>query len=165
MSVRKSTSAEPARACSGAMKPGVPMMRPLIVLSPVPILSVRIEVTVVSPVRIGRPPSSWSESSEGALSSGLPASSAEVLTEECPSTFASPQSMTTTSPKSPIMMLSGLRSRCTTLREWENATASHVFWKIVSRRASGYCSITSCFLRRMSSSASLSTSPFTYFIV
>ena len=33
-----------------------------------------------------------------------------------PTTFASPQSMTNTSPKSPTITFSGLRSRCTTPR-------------------------------------------------
>ena len=49
-----------------------------------------------------------------------------------PTTFASPQSITSTSPNSPTMMLGGFRSRWITPREWAKATPSHTFRKISS---------------------------------
>ena len=55
-----------------------------------------------------------------------------------PSTFASPQSMTSTSPKSPSMMFSGFRSRWITPLLCAKATASQTFWKMVSSAGSGY---------------------------
>ncbi|MGC4114117.1 MAG: hypothetical protein QM765_05725 [Myxococcales bacterium] len=68
-----------------------------------------------APVREG---SGSSPSSLGALSRG-----------PRPSIRAMPQSMSTVSPNSPTMTLSGLRSRWTTPRLWAKATALHRFQK------------------------------------
>ncbi len=54
---------------------------------------------------------------------------------------AKPQSITSTSPKSPSMTFSGFRSRWITPREWANATASATFIKISMFSPVDFCSI------------------------
>ena len=85
-------------ACSGGMYTGVPSTSPWRVMSE------------------GSPSSSCTgrstETSPARLSSRLP-----------PTRRARPQSITSTSPNSPTMRLSGLRSRCITPRLWAKATA------------------------------------------
>ena len=54
-----------------------------------------------------------------------------------PASFASPQSMTSTSPNSPTMMFSGFRSRWMTPRECAKATAWPTFWKMLSSSFNG----------------------------
>ena len=52
--------------------------------------------------------------------------SCSTISEFASISLARPQSRTRTSPNSPTMMLAGLRSRCTTPREWAKATASQI---------------------------------------
>ncbi len=82
-----------------------------------------------------------------------------------PSTFASPQSMTSTSPKSPSMMFSGFRSRWMTPLLCAKAMASQTFWKMVSSAASGYFFTVSATPCASSSSTFFSVMPRTIFIV
>src|SRR5689334_1921662 len=69
-----------------------------------------------------------------------PSSSSFILLPSSfsPSTFARPQSITSTSPYSPTMMLSGFKSRWITLRLWANPIASQTFWKMLRSCVSGY---------------------------
>ena len=74
---------------------------------------------------------------------------------------ASPQSMTSTSPNSPTMTLSGFKSRWITPREWAKATASQTFRKISSSRSSAPSSVPLHTARMIA----LSVRPRTIFIV
>ena len=64
----------------------------------------------------------WAVRARGACVTGAPAGAAAFAPRAC---FATPQSMTSTSPNGPTMTFSGLRSRCSTPRACANATASH----------------------------------------
>ena len=63
------------------------------------------------------------------------------------------------------MTLPGLRSRWITPFEWANATASQIFWKMVSRRPSGNCSTIAGCPWRIVRSTSASVIPRAHFIV
>ncbi len=95
------------RACSGDMYTGVPM---------------------ISPARVSCTPS---DSRWVLMVRSESASSGASMR------FASPQSSTRTSPNSPTITLSGLRSRCTMPWRWAKAMVSQTWLKIVINRKRG----------------------------
>ncbi len=119
MSERASMSAVRPAACSGLMYCGVPITEPSSVFTP-PALG--------SGICAARGPEYWIAA----------AGPDEMVGTWCGvlNSFASPQSMTSTSPNSPTMMFSGLRSRWMMPLLCAKAMASHTLRKMVSSRSS-----------------------------
>ena len=73
----------------------------------------------------------------GGMYAGVPAPRTAASSASSPTGCASPQSVTSTSPKGPSSTFAGFRSRCTTPLWWAYATASLTRSRISTSRRRG----------------------------